>query len=564
MKNYVTQQLYTRKAVGIGMVKALLFFLQLSAEIAYPGSRGGFDFLHLTQLSAEYIDGPECWWPDPNWFHLQQALVMLLPSVVLVVFLLSGAISWLVVRVLGSKMERVWEFVGYVLCCRCCCPADDITTTRTSPLIAGFVPATDYQNLAAQQHGADDTGDNDDDDPFLADDLDATAKIDEARRLFDRSEAAVSSMSSLSAVSNFEGIEADFAPEQPAATRDASTSSHSIGASTPLLTEAKLEAHSKSFAHEQSLRATLPTSPTPGPAVSSNSLTTTWRSTWTAATTNNTGGTIETKASMARTAAKRTWQQCANILLFMSLLVYFQVTLSVFRSLDCNEDPFTREAFVVFSPNEPCTQRGWFLAVIVLGFVTGVIGTPVLWLTLVLANFKTLNDLGTRSWLGVLYGDYHKRFAWWMCVEAAGYTSVALISTYCGNDGCIPFWASIVLMVFLMLHVYCRPHKLPLDDVAWVASYCATLLLLIWGRVSALASYAEIASSATIIGMFLFFILMLLPISKPINVLLKAFSIWVFPEGYGNHQIVQAIKQQRTKRTARSVSAINSTRRSGM
>lgn len=76
--------------------------------------------------------------------------------------------------------------------------------------------------------------------------------------------------------------------------------------------------------------------------------------------------------------------------------------------------------------------------------------------------------------------------------------------------------------------------QLPLDDVAWVTSYCASLLLLIWGAVGNWSGYATIAARVVIVTMFCYFIFMLLPISKPINVLLKAISVFVFPEGYGN------------------------------
>jgi hypothetical protein len=593
MKLFVTEQLYTRKAVGIGMVKALLFFLQLSSEIAFPGSRGGtFDYLHLTQLSAKYIDGPECWWPGLDWFRVQQSLVMLLPSMVLIVFVLSGAISWVIVRILGSRMDAFWEAVTYLVCCRPCCPPDDLDATRTSPLIAGFAPVTDYKSLDEQRHAEELGNEELDQSPLFREELhhDHHHHHHHHRRHHHHHSSHHASnldtMSSLDTVSNFEGVDNDdITPDFD-------------DASTPLLTEDKLKQHVEAHLSAEynadavdalatcSSLATISTvaGSTVGAfqapivvgtgasinndehnnANSNNSGTTsitlpapyqrphdTMSDSLSQATTTR---TTMTKAMMARSAAWRTWRQCGNILLFMLLLVYFQVSLSVYRSIDCNSDPYTHERYVAFAPNVPCTLSGPFLAIIIVGFITGVIGTPLLWLVLVIRYFSSLNALETRSWLGVLYGDYHKRFAWWMCVEALGYSSIAIVSTFCDGDACIVFWGTLMVLVFLLAHVYCRPHKLPLDDVAWGASYCATLLLLVWGRVGALAHYEDNASNVVIIGMFLFFMLMLLPISKPINVLLKAASMTIFPEGHGNNRISQAYlsSRKRSSSTVRS------------
>lgn len=225
-------------------------------------------------------------------------------------------------------------------------------------------------------------------------------------------------------------------------------------------------------------------------------------------------------------------KRCLTIFLLATLLIYFQLTLVVFRSWDCQTDPYNQNSYFAYAPSTLCVYESWYVALAVTnGFVLGVIGFPVLWSLLIITNRHWLNEYDPRPWLGVLYRDYRPPFGFWLSVEAAGYVLVAASTAFCSEGtGCLPFWGTIVLMFFMLLHVFCRPHKLAIVDVAWVASYCAALVLMIWARIGFYFSFATTSSKVVIITMFVFFILMLTPLYKPANVILKMLSSWMNPE----------------------------------
>lgn len=502
MKIYLTRQLYSRRAVGIGGVKALLFFLQMSGELIGTSNSGSLDVLHLTALSANFVDGPECVWPQYDWFHIQQSLTMILPLVVLFIFLFSGTLSYAIVRVFGAKCHECCIATGHFLCCRCCRQAPaasarlDVASEQmdeeekaflmsqqarpsrkskpiTAPLLAGLDPEIDYQAIESQSLQSAAAA------PPLGSSLPRSATLDHSSEF-----GAGIGADSIDRWSSDDEFDDSFSAQVTMA--DDSTQERSL--STLISQE-----NYRSMVQQQEAKPVHPhvrriSGNVGGGSHGSLNSNPSIGSAESRVLTGGGGGggasagsadaeLAPSNAKLASVAAYRTFQQCGNILLFMSLIMYFQVSLAVYRSLDCKRDPFTGNRYVTFSPNEPCVHSGYFMVVTILGVVFGVVGIPALWLSLIVRNFSTLNQVSTRSWLGVLYGDYHKRFSWWQVVEAASYTSIAIVSTFCGKPGCIPFWASIVLILFLMFHVYCRPHKVRMLLLLLLCDYAAVLLL---------------------------------------------------------------------------------------
>lgn len=413
---------------GIGLKKALLFFLQLANQLSIqsPSEKGGADFLHIAE-GLSYIEGPECRWPDLAWMKIEALLVMCLPLLLLLGFIVSSGISYIIVKFIIPRYiswKRRWSD-----------PIQDEVfgsskSSKKTPLSAKKSPATTLQP----------------------------------------------SLSSSSSSSSSPGV-ITFARR---VTYDA------------------IDPNISTLAEERKK---------PEPRKPKTS--------------------VLESPDVLRHAPEEALKRCATIFLLSTLLVYFQLTLVVFRSWDCQTDPLTGIKYFAFAPDVQCSYDNWYIALTTsFGLVLGVIGFPVLWFTLIALNRRGLNEFDPRPWLGVLYRDYRPPFGWWLSVEAMGYVLIAATTAFCSEgSGCLPFWGTLVLMFFMMLHIYCRPHKLAVVDVAWVSSYCASLILMIWARIGVFSGYSKIASKIVIITMFLFFILMLTPLYKPFNLFLTSISV---------------------------------------